>query len=128
MPDLIENHMDYSEEGCKNMWTQMRSDFIRNVLENERVGLLNDNTGQYELTFDFQIYPNPAYDLIHIFFPNGMGGLSIEGFKDINGKLLYLSSQIQSKTILDISKLNRGVYFIKVNVGDKFKIKKLIVK
>ena len=119
--------MDYSEEICKNMWTQMQSDFIRNVLENERVGLLNDNTGQYELNFDFQIYPNPANDLVHIFLPDGGGKLSVE-LKDINGKTIYLSSQIQPKSILDVSKLNRGVYFIKVNVGNKFKIKKLLVK
>ena len=127
LPDLIENHMDYSEELCKNMWTQMQSDFIRNVLENERVGLLNDNTGQYELTFDFQIYPNPANDFIHLFLPDDMGDLSVE-LKDIKGKTVYFSSQVQAKSSLDMRKLNKGVYFIKVTVGSISKTKKFVVK
>ena len=57
MPDLIENHMDYSDETCKNMWTQMQADFIRNVLENERSGLLSGaQTSNLFNSFNCKVY------------------------------------------------------------------------
>lgn len=68
LPDLIENHMDYSSEVCKNMFTRGQVAIMRGVLENERKGLLDQisSTSEDNVEFDISIYPNPVSDLLNI--------------------------------------------------------------
>ena len=73
---------------------------------------------------DISIYPNPASDYMMV-LSNGKGNMQVV---DITGKVVYTSSISNSTEVFDISKLNSGIYFVKVSTTDKNFTKKLIVE
>ena len=62
LPDLIENHMDYSSESCSNMFTMEQSIIMRGVLENERIDLINPPLGALDHLFNNENSTN--YDFL----------------------------------------------------------------
>ena len=46
LPDMVENYMDYSNDQCMNMFTNIQIDVMRAVLEIARPGLVE---GQEEI-------------------------------------------------------------------------------
>lgn len=122
MPDLIENHMDYSSETCKNMFTLEQSMHMRGVLENERVGLLDDLSSVSEVELDFQVFPNPTRDLINI-TTKGNGVLTIY---DAFGRVVIRTSTKQFLTQIDCSDWTNGIYYIQLVNGGKSATSKLI--
>ena len=61
---------------------------------------------------NFAISPNPAYDQLSLQMPNGIDIKSISIF-DLLGQKIYSSNKLENT--IDISKLNKGLYFIKVS-------------
>lgn len=83
----------------------------------------------HELT-GVSIYPNPALNYVNIELEETAGKVSLDIF-DINGrKVMQENIGVISNTThnLDISRLNAGVYFVKIEADDKIKTEKLIVK
>ncbi|CAG5078408.1 zinc-dependent metalloprotease [Parvicella tangerina] len=109
LPDLIENHMDYSAETCKNMFTVEQAMHMRGVLENERVGLLDDLAGVEESSVEFGLYPNPAREIINVYLPDSRGDLMIY---DAFGRLMLKVSQSNELTRIDCSNWSKGIYYI----------------
>lgn len=66
---------------------------------------LNENSSEKE---ELNIYPNPSNNIINITSSNNIEEVSIY---DINSKKVLTSI---TNTIIDVSKLNSGLYFIKV--------------
>lgn len=109
LPDLIENHMDYSAETCKNMFTIEQAMHMRGVLENERVGLL-DNTVSVEATqIEIGLYPNPAAEVINVFTPASQGDIMIY---DNFGRLILHLVQSGDITKIDCSDWSKGLYHL----------------
>ncbi|MBN2683463.1 MAG: T9SS type A sorting domain-containing protein [Bacteroidales bacterium] len=54
---------------------------------------------------------------------------NLNGFSivDVIGQVVYQSNSVSSKTKLDISHLNQGVYFVKLNVGGSEITRKIIL-
>ena len=79
-----------------------------------------------ELNSSAHIYPNPAKDEIHISSEERIEEVRIY---NINGQQTTVNSQQTSSTgmIINISKLNSGVYFIKINT-EKGNIVKQFIK
>ena len=77
------------------------------------------------LDFSTKIYPNPANNKLTIENNNFIIS-SIELF-DISGKSIVVKRVDEMTTILDISNLYNGIYFVKVNSNQSSIIKKLIV-
>ena len=78
-----------------------------------------------ENVFDsFRIYPNPASNLVTFSIVNN-NPINVVVY-DFNGKNV-LSTTLKNKT-LNISNLNQGIYFLKINLGNQTEIKKLIVE
>ncbi len=130
LPDLIENHMDYSDEKCKNMSTQQQADFMRNVLENERAGLLgiSQTTSFFENDL-VEVYPNPANDFLFIKTLTSLKEISLE-FIDIHGKIimkkqLYFQPENQYK--VKTHKLNKGLYFLNIKSGLNTSIVRVLI-
>lgn len=73
------------------------------------------------------IYPNPTDSFINISLPelNAEASLTIY---DMLGKRIHQSQISNSKTKLDISDFQSGIYLIHFKIGDKTLIKKLIKK
>jgi len=81
-----------------------------------------------ELEDQYEVYPNPAKNYIHIHCNNS--ALNKEKTKyqilDISGKLMQ--QDILSLDRIDISKLKQGLYFLHIRSNDGVFIEKIIVK
>ena len=85
------------------------------------VGLENQDINQ-----NIKIYPNPARDIVTIDSPNGINKISIY---NIIGELIFNTSFVESKTILDVSYFNQGVYeIILIDNKNRTTVKKLIIQ
>ncbi|MFK7833399.1 MAG: T9SS type A sorting domain-containing protein [Winogradskyella sp.] len=83
--------------------------------------------------FDFDIYPNPASDILNIKY-SGVFEVSDVHIYEVTGKLIK-RVQVSNENVslsatqqIDISSLQSGVYFIKLIGEEKDIIEKLIVK
>lgn len=81
---------------------------------------------------NFSIFPNPTKNLVTIGFDNvtiGQYNLSIVDVKGqvVDNELINVTSSNTNK-VIDVSSVERGVYFIRIVSGDKSVTKKLIVR
>jgi hypothetical protein len=86
------------------------------------------NTESFLTTEDVQLYPNPATDKIKLNFNKGTEA-DFSVF-DLLGKLVIYQPNVSishSHTI-DVSKLNNGVYFVRINSDAGTITKKMIKK
>lgn len=129
LPDLIENYMDYSSETCSNMFTMEQVIIMRNVLENERVGLLSDVTGVENVALqEFVVFPNPAKENIVIHFINKESNTMEVSFYDVYGKLVWSKTGVFGEDLsIDLVSFSSGVYFVEVVEGASRLTKKVIV-
>lgn len=84
--------------------------------------------GQEELSMSLRIsvYPNPASDKINI----TCGDLKMEKIKiyDLSGKTVLEKNIAGNSAIINISALDKGVYFLEIKTGSKTAVKKLAVE
>ncbi|KGO90991.1 T9SS type A sorting domain-containing protein [Flavobacterium subsaxonicum] len=74
----------------------------------------------------FIIYPNPASGTVTLQLPgNAAADVMVA---DILGKTVFTKNNVAPQTLLDISSLNSGMYFVTVLSEGKITTKKLIVK
>ncbi|MEO6723656.1 MAG: reprolysin-like metallopeptidase [Ferruginibacter sp.] len=73
------------------------------------------------------IYPNPAKDKLNINL-TGYEGVSEMKLYDVNGKQISSQRTSQTNSLMDISRLARGVYFIKVITANGEVLNQKIVK
>ncbi|WP_431159335.1 T9SS type A sorting domain-containing protein, partial [Winogradskyella poriferorum] len=80
--------------------------------------------------FDFNLYPNPARDVINLEFnTNNAVDLQIRVFDMLGKQVLQSTSVQQDRMTLDISDLSLGTYFINVtNLKTGFETVKRILK
>jgi hypothetical protein len=73
----------------------------------------------------FKLYPNPASNFVHVEWNEKLiGQLEIE---DIKGRKVYESRINQSKTDLDVSLFEEGIYFVRVFSKNETAISRFIV-
>ncbi len=76
-----------------------------------------------------RIYPNPATDIVRISptltLPQGEGTYTLRVFNSLGQQLMVINSS-ESESIIDISGLRPGVYFVRVEAGGKTGTYKLI--
>ncbi len=68
---------------------------------------------------EIRIYPNPTKDYITIEitnFPDELQGLIV--ISDLQGRIIYKTTQIKQKTIIDLSKYTYGNYILQITVND----------
>lgn len=73
---------------------------------------------------DFNIYPNPATDVINLRSFNGLAN-TIE-LRDIAGKLVFTEAVSQKDQSFDISNLKPGIYLVKIQTGNKTLTQKFV--
>jgi len=129
LPDLIENYMDYSSEACSNMFSIEQVIIMRNILQNERVGLLNNVTGVTSIKLgDFSVYPNPASENLTIHFIENAAASRLVQVYNVYGKLIWSKSEMIGNDLnVSLSQMSNGVYFVKVSEGSVQKVKRIIV-
>ena len=81
-----------------------------------------------ELNATFKIFPNPSNGLIHIEFGKGQTESLAINLTDITGKNLEkVSTQRNGEGFnMDLSRLENGIYFLKISIGNEEYIEKII--
>lgn len=126
MPDLIENHMDYSSETCKNMFTLDQAMHMRGVLENERQDLLSTaaSVGKNALEV-ISVYPNPSSTNFTLLNVPEYANLQVH---DSYGRLISHFNTNSSRVELHSNEWSKGVYFVTVTTGNDRVTKKIVKK
>lgn len=88
---------------------------------NSTTSLVENITDEKEII----VYPNPASDFITIINSENKI-LSTIFIKDVCGKIVLRKNSSGIKTIIDLRKLNSGIYFVVVETENKNYVKKLI--
>jgi len=65
---------------------------------------------------DFTVYPNPATDFVNI---NSADSIDSYRIHDLTGRVVKKSSPYSNNFRIDVTSLNKGVYMVKLNSGDK---------
>lgn len=136
LPDMFENYMDYSSEDCLNSFTKGQIAIMRSVLENQRSGLIEgqiDTTTTsiaIEQTDAFQVFPNPATDILFINSKSHEANSYQVSLFDAHGRMLQLpiASQGGWQQSLDISNLPAGLYALVIQKAHQRYYQKLLVQ
>lgn len=81
---------------------------------------------------NISIFPNPANNIITISFPTlNATHLNID-IVDMEGRIVFQwgkeVSSAKHETTLDLTKVAKGIYFIRFNAGNGFGVKKLVIQ
>jgi thiol-disulfide isomerase/thioredoxin len=72
----------------------------------------------------FTVYPNPSTGIIHFATEEA---INVE-IVDITGKVVYTAKDITNQTSVDLSSLQRGVYFAKITGQNASETKKIVLE
>ena len=127
LPDMVENYMDYSSEGCQNAFTKGQSSFMYNVLTNIRTGI-RVPTGIEENTYStfINLFPNPTSESLVVNFSNLDYTNAVIEIKDITGKTIktaYVNEKTAIFTVDGLSKFQNGLYIASISINN-YKINK----
>lgn len=75
---------------------------------------------------NFELYPNPVSEILHISTPNYYDPYSLE-IIDMQGRQVYLRNNLKMNTDINLSHLERGAYFVRIQ-SDELEIKKIILE
>ena len=75
----------------------------------------------------FEIYPNPGLDVLNIQLPTGFEKAEVSVF-DYTGRLILLKTISSNNTAIDVQKISKGIYIIRVATNSKIGIQKFIKK
>lgn len=137
-PDMVENYMDYSADGCMAMFTKgqkarmysfLNTSPARIAIKTSPVGC--GTVGIKELYSNFNdylfVYPNPTNDILHInitqFTPQN---LNCEIY-NANGQLVKTIKQLEFQNTVNLSDLANGMYVVKVYNSEVNAVKKITV-
>ncbi len=84
-------------------------------------------SNSYAVLGDVRIYPNPTSGIFYIEVPNNSGDVELT-ISDITGKVVVRNVVRTSKVSIDLSKYNKGLYFVKLVSGNDVEVYKVIVK
>ncbi len=73
----------------------------------------------------FEIYPNPANNIVTVETPGNTKSQLV--IMDCNGRLVKQLTTTSSHTTIDVSNLDKGMYFIQLINGEQKTVKKLLV-
>lgn len=132
LPDMLENHMDYTSETCKNSFTNGQIQIMRGVLENERFSLIEGSTSLEEEIVGKQlvdIYPNPTAQVVH--FRNLTNASQKVTLVTTDGKVIN-SFQLNSSALksIDLKAMTTtsGVIYARIEGENDVITEKILVK
>ncbi|MEP6927136.1 MAG: T9SS type A sorting domain-containing protein [Ginsengibacter sp.] len=140
--DMFMNYMDFTDDACMNMFSQGQKNEMRSMfaLGGPRNSFLNssvcdsslaqggplpaDNTASNP---DISVYPNPFSNQVTISYKNAsdISGKTVKIY-DVTGKLFVVQILKSQKTSIVLNNLPNGIYFLKIEGGNKPKVFKLI--
>jgi len=76
----------------------------------------------------FHIYPNPGHGVFKLYLPSGVMMVQIS---DMAGKMIFkrdLLSENAEELVIDLSDKPAGIYLIRVIIGNRIILRKLVIK
>jgi hypothetical protein len=112
--NMGDNFMDYSPSSCMNFFSQGQKQRMWYFLNNYRSSLITNATCEvglekHLLSEDFQLFPNPASDVLHV--SNMKEGTRIT-ITNLLGKTLMETVASPNTTEISIAELSNGIYFL----------------
>ncbi len=115
---------DYSYQSCK--YDSQELVYSTQNTHFRDCEIITDYTDEHLVgNQDIEVYPNPAQNTVSITFSDGIDCQSVEIYA-LDGRML--KSQISNLETVDVSKLNAGIYILKVNMADGSEFTERIVK
>lgn len=74
---------------------------------------------------NFKISPNPAKDRLHIELPSNTGNARLQIY-DVLGKQLVSKEISNIESDLNVSSWNKGIYIVRVTIGDSSQTKRFV--
>ena len=89
---------------------------------------LSVSLGVYENNLlSFEMYPNPVSDLLNIQLPTGTEKAEVSVF-DYTGRLVSSKIISSNDTSIDVQKISKGIYMIRVDANNKIGVQRFIKK
>jgi hypothetical protein len=89
---------------------------------------LSVSLGIYENNLlSFEMYPNPVSDLLNIQLPTGTEKAEVSVF-DYTGRLVSSKTISSNDTAIDVQKISKGIYMIRVAANNKIGVQRFIKK
>ena len=76
---------------------------------------------------NFEIYPNPGLDVLNIQLPTGVEKAEV-GVFDFTGRLVSSKTISSNDSTLDVQKISKGIYIIRVATNSKIGVQRFIKK
>ena len=102
----------------------MDVDYVR-AFSNNALRVVSDDQKNYEKQQEFIIFPNPNNGVFNIKVNDIKKGLLIQVY-DLVGKEVFSSKMKNTKQQIDISNQPKGIYLVKVTIGDKVYNEKIV--
>ncbi|MBC7861603.1 MAG: T9SS type A sorting domain-containing protein [Bacteroidia bacterium] len=136
-PDMVENYMDYSNDGCMTMFTKGQKARMWSFINTLRSNLLTNNVtcatvgiDEYNPVFgDFiHVYPNPVNGLLNInFSTNSIEQAKVE-FYNAAGQLVKVFVPSDFQNVVEVKGLASGIYFLKISNPSNCAVKKIVIQ
>jgi hypothetical protein len=126
--DMFMNFMDLTDDSCMNLFTEGQKKVIRNTLFSSRaalrlsIGCKPQTTAVTETDHGITVSPNPARDYIELTNRRGINNLQIS-LTDAQG---YTVLRQKGDSVIDISHLRPGLYFLVIKSGQLSVVQKII--
>ena len=137
-PDMVENYMDYSSDGCMTLFTKGQKARMYSYLNTSpaRIAIKTspagcNNVGVNELFSNFNdyvfVYPNPTTDILNINITKlTPSNLKCEIYNS-NGQLVKSLLQLDFQNTVNLQNLSNGLYVVKVYNTEVNAIKKITI-
>lgn len=126
--DNVQNYMDYSPSGIRNMFTAGQVARMHSALNSPiggrsnlhtpdnqmATGIFNPNSIAEEIENQIQVYPNPAQKILHV-SSQDEAIQTVRIFHILGEEVLYISGIRSFFCTLAIDNLTAGLYVVKVN-------------
>ncbi|MBW7866712.1 MAG: T9SS type A sorting domain-containing protein [Brumimicrobium sp.] len=80
-----------------------------------------------EISGEFKVYPNPATNQLNIVNPSANGETVIV-LVDNLGRTVYSTTSNDITTTIDVTSLNKGIYFVNVIEGNTKSVQKIVIE
>jgi hypothetical protein len=120
--DYVDEGLEYNTEYCYTV-TAVLGDTESEHSNKVCVKTLGE--GVEEIETSLHIYPNPVNDKLYIETQTLTQTLNIEIY-DIYGRCQQLSAVSSQSSVIDLSNLKSGIYFVKINTEEGNIVKRII--
>jgi Pregnancy-associated plasma protein-A/Secretion system C-terminal sorting domain len=136
----VENYMDYSADGCMNLFTQCQADKMRSAIARYRGRLVSgDNLASLGCQTisdtlpatggDLLVFPVPAADNLEVFPIAAQGAPVNYRVFDPTGRRVLEGTVTNTRApfYIDLSRFTNGIYVLEVGAGEQLWIRKILV-